>query len=74
MISLHETGSVFPEPPTIAALIKLIHPGGEFGNVDLAQYLHFAGERWPGVAPGDCSPGAPTDPDVQISRIRFLKS
>jgi len=26
------------------------------------------------VAPGDCSPGAPTDPDVQISRIRFLKS
>ena len=25
------------------------------------------------VAPGDCSPGAPTDPDVQISRIRFLR-
>ena len=26
------------------------------------------------VAPGGCPPGAPTDPDVQISRIRFLKS
>jgi len=25
------------------------------------------------VAPGDCSPGAPTDPDVQDYRIRFLK-
>jgi hypothetical protein len=25
------------------------------------------------VAPGDCSPGAPTDPYVQDSRIRFLK-
>jgi len=25
------------------------------------------------VAPRDCSPGAPTDPDVRISRIRFLK-
>lgn len=25
------------------------------------------------VAPGDCSPGAPADPDVQVSRIRFLK-
>ncbi len=24
------------------------------------------------VAPGDCSPGAPTDPDVQDYRIRFL--
>jgi hypothetical protein len=25
------------------------------------------------VAPGDCSPGAPTDPYVQNYRIRFLK-
>jgi hypothetical protein len=25
------------------------------------------------VAPGDCSPGAPADPDVQDYRIRFLK-
>jgi hypothetical protein len=25
------------------------------------------------VAPGDCSPRAPTDPDVQISRIRFVE-
>jgi hypothetical protein len=25
------------------------------------------------VAPGGCPPGAPTDPDVQVSRIRFLK-
>ena len=25
------------------------------------------------VAPGDCSPGAPTDPYVQDYRIRFLK-
>jgi hypothetical protein len=25
------------------------------------------------VAPGDCSPGAPTDPDVRHYRIRFLK-
>ena len=25
------------------------------------------------VAPGDCSPGAPTDPDVQNYRIRFLR-
>jgi hypothetical protein len=26
------------------------------------------------VAPGDFSPRAPTDPDVRISRIRFVKS
>jgi hypothetical protein len=26
------------------------------------------------VAPGRCLPGAPTDPDVRISRIRFVKS
>ena len=26
------------------------------------------------VAPGDCSPGAPTDPDVRISRIRLVES
>jgi hypothetical protein len=26
------------------------------------------------VAPGDCSPRAPTDPDVRISRIRFVRS
>ena len=26
------------------------------------------------VAPGDCSPGAPTDPDVRISRIRLLET
>ncbi len=26
------------------------------------------------VAPGDYSPRAPADPDVQISRIRFLRS
>ena len=26
------------------------------------------------VAPGDCSPGAPTDPDVQISRIRLFET
>ena len=26
------------------------------------------------VAPGDCSPGAPTDPEVRDYRIRFLKS
>lgn len=26
------------------------------------------------VAPGDCSPGAPTDPDVRNSRIRLLGS
>ncbi len=25
------------------------------------------------VAPGGYPPGAPTDPDVQFSRIRFLK-
>jgi hypothetical protein len=25
------------------------------------------------VAPEDCSPGAPTDPDVRISRIRLLR-
>jgi hypothetical protein len=25
------------------------------------------------VAPGDCSPGAPTDPDVRHYRIRFLR-
>jgi hypothetical protein len=25
------------------------------------------------VAPGDYSPGAPTDPDVRISRIRFFE-
>jgi len=32
-------------------------------------------EREPGrVVPGDCSPGTPTDPDVQISRIRFFVS
>ena len=24
------------------------------------------------MAPGDCSPGAPTDPDVQNSRIRLF--
>jgi hypothetical protein len=24
------------------------------------------------VAPGDCSPRAPTDPDLQISRIRLF--
>jgi hypothetical protein len=24
------------------------------------------------VAPEDCSPGAPTDPDLQISRIRLF--
>lgn len=26
------------------------------------------------VEPGSCLPGAPTDPDERISRIRFLKS
>ena len=26
------------------------------------------------VAPGRCRPGAPADPDVRISRIRFLGS
>src|SRR5262249_56350822 len=26
------------------------------------------------VAPGDRSPGAPTDPDVRISRIRLVES
>src|SRR6186713_3674891 len=26
------------------------------------------------VAPGDLSPGAPTDPDMQISRIRLVRS
>jgi len=25
------------------------------------------------VAPGDCSPRAPADPDVRVSRIRFVK-
>ena len=30
----------------------------------------FAGR----VAPGNCSPGAPTDPDVQISCIRLVTS
>ena len=28
--------------------------------------------RWGRVAPGDCSPGAPTDPDVRSYRIRLL--
>jgi hypothetical protein len=34
------------------------------------EFLRGASGR---VAPGDCSPGAPTDPYVQDSRIRFLK-
>ncbi len=38
--------------------------------------LRISGRRGGGsgrVAPGDCSPGAPTDPYVQNYRIRFLK-
>ena len=31
-------------------------------------------ERHGRVAPGDGSPRAPTDPDVRISRIRFVSS
>jgi hypothetical protein len=41
----------------IARLDVLIGHGGTMGR----------------VAPGDCSPGAPTDPYVQNYRIRFLK-
>ena len=29
---------------------------------------------WPRVAPGDFSPRAPTDPDVQYDRIRLFES
>jgi len=32
----------------------------------------YAGPRR--VAPGDCSPRAPTDPDVRVSRIRLLRA
>ena len=52
-----------------------------FSGVPVKQALHWstasnsefllpAGKGFAGrVAPGDCSPGAPTDPDVRISRI-----
>ena len=36
------------------------------GNLSVSMYRGR-------VAPGDCSPGAPADPDVQDYRIRFLK-
>jgi hypothetical protein len=44
-------------------------------RLDPASGAREAGARarfvW--VAPGDCSPRAPTDPDVRISRIRFFE-
>ena len=42
---------------------------GQALNVNLRSPVRSPGR----VAPGDCSPGAPTDPYVQDYRIRFLK-
>jgi hypothetical protein len=41
-------------------------------GVTWGSTLHM-GVTWGRVAAGDCSPAAPADPDVQVSRIRFLK-
>lgn len=39
----------------------------------VAQWkAHGEGGEYCRVELGDCSPKTPTDPDVQISRIRFL--
>jgi hypothetical protein len=40
-------------------------------TIDAAAPLGFAALGR--VAPGDCSPGAPTDPHVQDYRMRLLK-
>ncbi len=39
----------------------------------LSHGLHVRSTPFCRVAPGDCAPGAPTDPDVRNSRIRLLK-
>jgi hypothetical protein len=40
-------------------------------NGDARRVPDLLGGR---VAPGRCLPGAPTDPDVQISRIRLFET
>ncbi len=54
--------------------LQFLESGGKWkdGPTDNAEFYPLKG-RSGRVAPGDCSPGAPTDPYVQNYRIRFLK-
>ncbi len=47
----------------------LVHRQLEYGNTNTQSMWMNVGGR---VAPGRCLPGAPTDPDMQNSRIRLF--
>ncbi len=53
--------------------VQYAYEDGTDNNVRLTKMTYPDSGDSGRVAAGDCSPAAPTDPDVQVSRIRFLK-
>jgi hypothetical protein len=63
--------------PAVRAFVELLlgrinHLEAEVSDLR-SEVAQLKAQSWGRVAPGDCSPGAPTDPDVQDYRIRFLR-